>query len=476
MATYSNLSYGSSGDEVKKLQQALINAGYDVGSTGADGKFGANTQAAVKKYQQDNGLSVDGIAGNNTLGKLYSTASTNTTTGTNTTQTQTQAPAVPDYSKYSYDSASDAAYQQALAALQQASQSTPTYAGTYDSQLNELYEQIVNRDKFKYDLNSDMLYQQYKDQYVNLGQMAMKDSMGQTAALTGGYGSSYGQSVGQQQYDAYLQQLNDVVPELYGMALDQYNAEGDDMLQQYGMLGDLADDEYGKYQDSLTEYWRNLDYLKGQADDAYDRGYSNWYNSYQMGVEAQESAYGKLVDMMANSGYVPSADELAAAGMSQAQADTYLKAWKAANPDLAYRTGAITAAEYYAYTGAYPAGYTPPSSGGGSSSGNNYYYTTYSNGDLTMAQVKELQEALGMQNADGKFGPNSRAAAGGLSAEEAYAKYVNGGNSGSYNLGELIDAAAGGMSKSQMETVLANRGVDTSKATVQADIKKALSK
>lgn len=361
MATYNNLSYGSSGDEVKKLQQSLINAGYDLGSTGADGQFGELTQAAVKKYQQDNGLDVDGIAGSNTLGKLYSTSSTDTTTSTNTTQTQTASPtAAPDYSKYSYDASADAAYQQALQALQQASQSVPTYAGTYDSQLNELYEQIVNRDKFKYDLNSDMLYQQYKDQYVNLGQMAMKDTMGQAAALTGGYGSSYSQGVGQQQYDAYLQQLNDVVPELYGMALDQYNQEGQDLYNQYGMLGDLADDEYGKYQDSLNQYWQNVDYLKGQADDAYDRGYSNWYNSYQMGVEAQESAYGKLVDMMANSGYVPTEGELAAAGMSQAQADAYLKAWKAANPDLAYRTGAITPEEYKTYTGVYPAGYSDP--------------------------------------------------------------------------------------------------------------------
>ena len=371
-ALYNNLGKGSSGSEVKKLQQALMKAGYNVGSTGADGKFGPNTQAAVKQYQQDMGLAVDGVAGKNTLGRLYSTegsAAAGSSSSANKPGT-TQSPAAsPDYSQYSYDSASDAAYQQALAALQQASQKTPTYAGTYDSQLNDLYEQIVNRDKFKYDLNSDMLYQQYKDQYVNLGQMAMKDSMGQAAALTGGYGSSYGQSVGQQQYDAYLLQLNDVVPELYGMALDQYNQEGQDLYNQYGMLGDLADDEYGKYQDQLNQYWQNVDYLKGQADDAYDRGYSNWYNSYQMGTEAQESAYGKLIDMMENSGYVPTEGELAAAGMSQAQADYYLKAWKAANPDLAYRTGAITPDEYYRYTGAYPKGYKKPSSGGGSSGG-----------------------------------------------------------------------------------------------------------
>jgi len=428
MATYSNLSYGSSGDEVKKLQQSLINAGYDLGE--ADGIFGEKTQAAVKKYQQDNGLSVDGIAGNNTLGKLFSTASTNTTTSTNAAQPQTQAPAAPDYSKYSYDSASDAAYQQALAALQQASQSTPTYAGTYDSQLNELYEQIVNRDKFKYDLNSDMLYQQYKDQYVNLGQMAMKDTMGQAAALTGGYGSSYGQSVGQQQYDAYLQQLNNVIPNLYGQAYNQYQDEGAALMQQYGMLGDMADDEYGKYQDSLNQYWQNVDYLKGQADDAYDRGYSNWYNSYQMGTEAQQTAYGKLIDMMESSGYVPSAEELAAAGMSQAQADYYLKAWKAANPDLAYRTGAITPDEYYKYTGAYPKGYKKPSSGS-SSSGTRRTSTTTPTSTPTPTTdwgFKEVAGVVGNMAADASAKKNvtsylnEEVKAGTITSEEA--KYI----------------------------------------------------
>lgn len=71
MATYSTLSIGSSGDAVKKLQNALINAGYNVGSTGADGKYGANTQSAVKKYQKDMGISADGIAGKLTQSALF---------------------------------------------------------------------------------------------------------------------------------------------------------------------------------------------------------------------------------------------------------------------------------------------------------------------------------------------------------------------------------------------------------------------
>ena len=66
-----NLKTGSSGSDVKKLQKALVDAGYDVGGTGVDGVFGKNTAAAVKKYQKDNGLAVDGIAGKNTLGSLY---------------------------------------------------------------------------------------------------------------------------------------------------------------------------------------------------------------------------------------------------------------------------------------------------------------------------------------------------------------------------------------------------------------------
>ena len=61
--------------------------------------------------------------------------------------------------------------------------------GTYQDSLNEAMNKINNREKFSYDLNGDALYQQYKDQYMNLGKMAMADTMGQAAALTGGYGT-----------------------------------------------------------------------------------------------------------------------------------------------------------------------------------------------------------------------------------------------------------------------------------------------
>lgn len=66
------LYQGSSGDEVRKLQQKLTDLGYDVG--GVDAQFGPKTAAALQKFQQDTGgLQVDAIAGPQTMSALYGT-------------------------------------------------------------------------------------------------------------------------------------------------------------------------------------------------------------------------------------------------------------------------------------------------------------------------------------------------------------------------------------------------------------------
>jgi len=113
--------------------------------------------------------------------------------------------------------------------------SAPVYKGSYEQELKNVYDGIANRPDFSYDMGADPIYRQYKSDYARQGRMAMKDTMGQASALTGGYASSYAQSVGQQQYDAYLRQLNEVVPELYGMAYKMYQDEGDQLKDLYGM-------------------------------------------------------------------------------------------------------------------------------------------------------------------------------------------------------------------------------------------------
>ena len=70
---YRLLYWGCRGDSVKRLQQALIDAGYKTLVRKADGIFGQWTYDAVRAYQKDHGLAVDGIAGKNTQNKLYGT-------------------------------------------------------------------------------------------------------------------------------------------------------------------------------------------------------------------------------------------------------------------------------------------------------------------------------------------------------------------------------------------------------------------
>lgn len=167
------------------------------------------------------------------------------------------------------------------------------YTSKWGAELDSLYDKIVNREKFKYDVYDDPMYQQYKMQYQNLGRTAMMDTMGQAAALTGGYGSSYGQSVGQQTYDAYLQSLNEVVPELYGQAYQQYRDEGTDMLNQWGLLNDREQQDYTKYRDSVSDYFNELSLAQSAAQAAEQDDYNRWAaeRSYWLQKQQAEQSY-----------------------------------------------------------------------------------------------------------------------------------------------------------------------------------------
>ena len=56
---------------IREIQNSLISHGFSVGSSGADGLYGDGTFNAVKAFQAAQGLSVDGLAGNNTKAKLF---------------------------------------------------------------------------------------------------------------------------------------------------------------------------------------------------------------------------------------------------------------------------------------------------------------------------------------------------------------------------------------------------------------------
>lgn len=140
------------------------------------------------------------------------------------------------------------------------------YSSQWLQQLDDVLGQILNRPAFSYDANSDPLYNQYRDSYVNHGRLAMMDTMGQAATLTGGYGNSYAQQAGQQAYQGYLQGLNDAMPELYQLALETYDRQGQSLLNRFGALSDREALDYGRYTDNYGLWADQRDYLSDQYD------------------------------------------------------------------------------------------------------------------------------------------------------------------------------------------------------------------
>jgi hypothetical protein len=200
--------------------------------------------------------------------------------------------------------------------------------------LDDILNQRMNREKFSYDLNGDALYQQYKDKYTNQGRMASQDTIGQASQMTGGYGNSYASTAGNQAYQASLQNLNDIVPQLYQMALDQYNQEAQDLNDKYSLLSNDRSYEYGVWGDKYNQLVADRDYIAndylnkynqeyGQYTDkygrlvdlssAYENRYTNQYNQeYGQHSDAEAYAYKIARDAVADEQWKKSFDQAAA--------------------------------------------------------------------------------------------------------------------------------------------------------------------
>ena len=315
MANYNQVSYGSQGSDVKTLQELLNQNGANLS---VDGIFGAKTQQAVKDYQKAKGLAVDGIVGKNTWGAL---------TTAQPVQTVPEVAAPEPEKSYRYDYEKDPAYQNAQQKVTELEGSRPTIQGTYDQQVEQLFQELMGQKDFKYDLNGDPLWQQYKDQYTTQGKMAMMDTMGQAAALTGGYGSSYAQGAGQQAYQGYLQQLNDRIPELHQLALQKYAQEQALLQDKFAAAKGMQSDEYAKDMDKLNIWYQDLGLARDDVKAARDYGQNAWYTEEQLRRDDENTAYTKqqnarseLMSMIASTGYTPTDAELETAGMTRGQA------------------------------------------------------------------------------------------------------------------------------------------------------------
>lgn len=165
------------------------------------------------------------------------------------------------------------------------------YAGTHKEALNNLLNEFMNREDFEYDVDKDQMFQQALASAMGSGKTAMQDTMGQAAALTGGYGSTYATTAGNQAYNAFIEDAYNNLPEYYNMALAAYEAEGQQMLQQYNMLDAADTKEYGQWYDDINMRYQQTRDMVNDEYNAWNANQSMYANVANMQI-AKNTAIG----------------------------------------------------------------------------------------------------------------------------------------------------------------------------------------
>ena len=170
------------------------------------------------------------------------------------------------------------------------------FESKYEGQISDILDNILNRPKFSYtseDMTNDDLYKMYRDQYLRQGNLAMRDTMGNAASLTGGYGNTYASAAGQQAYDNYVSMLNDKALDFYDRAYQRYNDEGQNLYNQMNVVTGLDNTDYQRYRDTVSDYYNDLNYYNGRYNQEYGYDYGQYQDQVAADQWAQEFAFQK---------------------------------------------------------------------------------------------------------------------------------------------------------------------------------------
>lgn len=133
------------------------------------------------------------------------------------------------------------------------------YESRYQPTMDSLMTRLLNRPDFQYNWSDDPLYRQYAARYAQQARQGMQDTMGQAAALTGGYGSSYATAAGQQAYANQMAGLNDAAMQLYQLAKDRYDTQGQEMRSNLSALTGLEQMDRQNYDTDRGVYYNRQD-------------------------------------------------------------------------------------------------------------------------------------------------------------------------------------------------------------------------
>ena len=150
---------------------------------------------------------------------------------------------------------------------------------------NKWYQQAVEtaqalkeRPAFSYAPERDPLYQAAKQTAVEQGRRAMEDTLGKTAGLSGGYASSYAQSVGTQAYDRQISKLRELLPDYYDRARANYDRKTDALHDTLSTALGLYDKDYQSWLDRQSALEREAETAESRRrwDIEADRKQNQW--------------------------------------------------------------------------------------------------------------------------------------------------------------------------------------------------------
>ena len=154
------------------------------------------------------------------------------------------------------------------------------YKSQYANQMAGLLTDVTNRQEFSYNPLEDANYQALAKVYNANGLKAQQDTLGQAAALNGGYNTSWATSASQQARNDYNQQLASLIPELEQTAYSRYYDNYNMNLNALGAMQDADNTAYQKYRDTVADrqwlYGQNYQKYRDTVAD------SQWKKEYNL--------------------------------------------------------------------------------------------------------------------------------------------------------------------------------------------------
>lgn len=186
----------------------------------------------------------------------------------------------------------------------------------YESRNKETMDALTGQVGSGYDGSTlAKAYQQYREQAVDAAAKSAENAQATAAALAGGYGSSYADSVARQNQAAALEGIASAVPGLRSKALTEYQNEQNGLLAALSGMGTTEALDRSAYGSNLANYNNQLNFLRRQSAQARNEN-DNFWNNVWNGIKTAGN-----VAMTAYDGYKGYTQQQWENEMAQAQFD-----------------------------------------------------------------------------------------------------------------------------------------------------------